>query len=177
MKSISKDSNKVNLCGLCSELINNSSKAECDGCKHQFHGSCLIFDGNSSNPDLIRLCKYCSCDNQIYTPEKDQSGKQFRKKSFIPTLGGSSIIKSLRSRDIINIFSSPVKMDSDKYTKSTNSINANITANLEKRIQVLEARLTSIEKSPCKYAVSIDNKVAEIERTIIKVSKDFIANL
>lgn len=203
--NLSKDSilNSCNLCNLCNKVIDNSVKIFCDGCKNQFHELCLNVDGNSSNPDLVHLCKSCSIDGEICSP-KNQSIKKSSLHLSIPILGGSSIYKSLRSRNVaikdsingVNRIkrksnftgksSIPIAKSSicDAFinAKSIDSKYEKITKSLTEKVEFLETQLNSIGKSSssknsssCIHCENFVNKIAELE-TIIGENRQLIEN-
>lgn len=152
-------------CNLCNKSIVGSTAARCDGCGNSFH------DVNSSNPDLILLCEHCSNDHQIYEPSDQSMKKKERAISAIPTLNSSNITKALRSRTIIvSNGETNHSMQQQKQMKSARLSNSTTTkkdeCDFEKRVSGLEARLLSMENTPCNCMATINAKIAVIERTI-----------
>lgn len=174
--NLGSDSISIYTCKSCNGSIDELSKIECDECKNQFHESCLNFNGNSSNPDLIQLCTLCSGDNQIYSP-KQQRIKKSPSKSLIPVSTSVPNVKSLRSRTItINGNKSIKPKKTGKHTESTKSNESEIIAQLEAKITALEARMSSFGSTQCKCSEITDAKIAKLEGKIKEYHEFVVAN-
>lgn len=163
---------------------------ECDGCKNPFHESCLNFNGNSSNPDLIQLCSTCSNDNQICASKKTKGKKKSPAKSSIPTLISKTSVKSLRSRnisiDVSNVEENSTNQksitqvdrsnvnDVSTNQKSIGQNDENEIIHLKNKINALESRLSAQENLSCKCS---DNRlrITNLENAV-KVYHEVIMN-
>lgn len=91
-------------------------------------------------------------------------------------MSGSSIIKSLRSRDVTFVTGkSGANSSKQEHANVVKSEFNNIISNFEQKIEALENRLAYIENVPCKCSESVNNKIIEIER-LIKTNHEFIEN-